>query len=73
MPFRALPPGGWCTVTTLDDEPGHDPCGVPGVSTPHRNEAFRGFEFVIDRLKQDMPIWKKGFAEDGEVWEDLRP
>jgi MoaE-MoaD fusion protein len=46
---------------------------VIAVSTPHRKEAFRACEFVIDRLKQDVPIWKKEFAEDGEVWVGLGP
>lgn len=46
---------------------------VIAVSAPHRKEAFRGCEFVIDRLKQDVPIWKKEYAEDGEVWVGLGP
>ncbi len=46
---------------------------VIAVSTPHRKEAFRACEFVIDRLKEDVPIWKKEFAEDGEVWVGLGP
>ena len=46
---------------------------VIAVSAPHRKEAFRGCEFVIDRLKEDVPIWKKEFAEDGEVWVGLGP
>jgi molybdopterin synthase catalytic subunit len=46
---------------------------VIAVSAPHRKEAFRGCEFVIDRLKQDVPIWKKEHAEDGEVWVGLGP
>jgi molybdopterin synthase catalytic subunit len=46
---------------------------VIAVSAPHRKEAFRGCEFVIDRLKRDVPIWKKEYAEDGEVWVGLGP
>ena len=46
---------------------------VIAVSAPHRKEAFRACEFVIDRLKEDVPIWKKEFAEDGEVWVGLGP
>jgi molybdopterin synthase catalytic subunit len=46
---------------------------VIAVSAPHRQEAFRACEFVIDRLKQDVPIWKKEYAEDGEVWVGLGP
>lgn len=46
---------------------------VIAVSAPHRKEAFRACEQVIDRLKEDVPIWKKEFAEDGEVWVGLGP
>ena len=46
---------------------------VIAVSAPHRREAFRACEFVIDRLKEDVPIWKKEFGEDGEVWVGLGP
>lgn len=46
---------------------------VIAVSAPHRKEAFRACEYVIDRLKEDVPIWKKEFAEDGEVWVGLGP
>lgn len=29
------------------------------VSTPHRDDAFSAARFLIDRLKQEVPIWKK--------------
>lgn len=46
---------------------------VIAASAPHRKEAFRACEYVIDRLKEDVPIWKKECAEDGEVWVGLGP
>lgn len=46
---------------------------VIAVSTPHRKEAFRACEFVIDRLKDVVPIWKKEFTDDGAVWVGLGP
>lgn len=46
---------------------------VIAVSAPHRKEAFRACEYVIDRLKEDVPIWKKEFAADGAVWVGLGP
>lgn len=46
---------------------------VIAVSAPHRKEAFRACEFVIDRLKEDVPIWKKEFTLDGQVWVGLGP
>jgi molybdopterin synthase catalytic subunit len=38
------------------------------VASPHRDEAFRACRFIIDTLKQTVPIWKKEFIEGGEVW-----
>jgi molybdopterin synthase catalytic subunit len=53
-------------------EPGV-PAVVIAVSAPHRKEAFRACEYVIDRLKEDVPIWKKEFTSDGQVWVGLGP
>ncbi len=41
---------------------------VIAVSASHRKEAFEACRFVIDRLKKTVPIWKKEFFKDGEVW-----
>jgi molybdopterin synthase catalytic subunit len=38
------------------------------VSAAHRAEAFEACRFVIDRLKEIVPIWKKEHFEGGEVW-----
>jgi molybdopterin synthase catalytic subunit len=46
---------------------------VIAAAAPHRKQAFLACEYVIDRLKEDVPIWKKEFAEDGEVWVGLGP
>jgi MoaE-MoaD fusion protein len=46
---------------------------VIAASAPHRKEAFRACEHAIDRLKEDVPIWKKELYEDGEVWVGLGP
>lgn len=46
---------------------------VIAAAAPHRKEAFLGCEYAIERLKQDVPIWKKEFYEDGEVWVGLGP
>ena len=35
------------------------------VASPHRPEGFEALRFVIDRIKRDVPIWKKEFYEDG--------
>lgn len=41
---------------------------VIAVSAPHRRAAFEACEWVIRELKRTVPIWKKEFFEDGEVW-----
>jgi MoaE-MoaD fusion protein len=38
------------------------------VNSPHRKASFDACEYAIDRLKKIVPIWKKEFFEDGEVW-----
>lgn len=38
------------------------------VGAGHRKEAFAASEYIIDRLKQTVPIWKKEFYRDGERW-----
>ncbi len=38
------------------------------VSSPHRKPAFDACHYAIDVLKKTVPIWKKEFFEDGEVW-----
>lgn len=46
---------------------------VIAVSTPHRSDAFEACRYVIDTLKQTVPIWKKEIFEDGEVWVAAHP
>lgn len=38
------------------------------VSAPHRRAAFEACEWAIRELKRTVPVWKKEFFEDGEVW-----
>ena len=46
---------------------------VIAVSTPHRKASFEACEFIIDTLKEIVPIWKKEIFEDGEVWVAAHP
>ena len=47
------------------------------VTSAHRRVAFEACHYAIDRLKKIVPIWKKEYFEDGEVWvenpEAMRP
>lgn len=38
------------------------------VTAAHRKPAFEAALEGIDRLKREVPIWKKEFFEDGAVW-----
>ena len=42
--------------------------GARAVIAPHRHAAFEACEYVIVRLKEIVPIWKKEFYTDGAVW-----
>jgi molybdopterin synthase catalytic subunit len=44
-----------------------------GVSSVHRKEAFEACAWLMDQLKQQVPIWKKEFTEDGAVWVAAHP
>ncbi|MDB5261130.1 MAG: molybdenum cofactor biosynthesis protein MoaE [Adhaeribacter sp.] len=46
---------------------------VIAVSTPHRKASFEACEYIIDTLKQVVPIWKKEKFKDGEVWVAAHP
>jgi molybdopterin synthase catalytic subunit len=46
---------------------------VIAASAPHRAEAFAACREAIERLKQEVPIWKKEVGEDGEEWIGLGP
>lgn len=39
------------------------------VSCPHRAQAFDACRFLIDRLKEVVPIWKReNWADGGSIW-----
>ena len=46
---------------------------IVAVSTPHRAESFAACQYIIDTLKQVVPIWKKEFYEDGTTWVAAHP
>ena len=41
---------------------------VISVAAPHRRSAFEACEWLIKELKRTVPIWKKEFYADGEIW-----
>ena len=41
---------------------------VVSVSSPHRKDSFQACQYVVDRIKEIVPIWKKEIFMDGEKW-----
>jgi molybdopterin synthase catalytic subunit len=41
---------------------------VAVASAPHRAEAFEACRHLIERLKHEVPIWKKEVFADGSEW-----
>ena len=41
---------------------------VVAIASPHRKEAFEASEYVLDRIKAVVPIWKKEVFQGGEAW-----
>jgi molybdopterin synthase catalytic subunit len=38
------------------------------VGSSHRKAAFQACEYVIDRIKESVPIWKKERTKEGTRW-----
>lgn len=38
------------------------------VSAGHRREAFLGCEYILERIKRSVPIWKKEILAEGDRW-----
>ena len=36
------------------------------IAAPHRQPAFEACAYAMDRVKQEVPVWKKEFFADGE-------
>ena len=43
------------------------------VASEHRAAAFEACRWLIDTLKNTVPIWKKEYFEGGAVWADGEP
>jgi molybdopterin synthase catalytic subunit len=46
---------------------------IIAVSAEHRDAAFDACRYIIDTLKQSVPIWKKEIFEGGAVWVAAHP
>jgi len=45
-----------------------EPSVIVAAASPHRETAFRACRFLIDALKETLPVWKKEVYADGHHW-----
>ncbi len=50
-----------------------EPVVVVGASSAHRDACFEACRYLIDTLKQKVPIWKKEFFKNKSVWVSAHP
>ncbi|WP_340063163.1 molybdenum cofactor biosynthesis protein MoaE [Ascidiimonas aurantiaca] len=50
-----------------------EPVVVTGASSAHRDACFEACRYLIDTLKEKVPIWKKEFFENHETWVSAHP
>ncbi|MCJ7466762.1 MAG: molybdenum cofactor biosynthesis protein MoaE [Maribacter sp.] len=50
-----------------------EPVVIVGASSAHRSECFEACRFLIDTLKDRVPIWKKEIFRNKTVWVSAHP
>ena len=50
-----------------------EPVVIVGASSAHRSECFEACRFLIDTLKETVPIWKKEIFKNKTVWVSAHP
>jgi len=50
-----------------------EPVVVIGASSAHRDACFEACRFMIDTLKETVPIWKKEIFKNKTVWVSAHP
>lgn len=50
-----------------------EPVVVVGASSAHRDACFEACRYLIDTLKETVPIWKKELFENKTVWVSAHP
>lgn len=58
----------------LGEVPAGEPSVVIAISSPHRDEAYEASRQALERLKTEVPIWKREHYVDGETeWREEEP
>ena len=61
-------------VHRLGEVPVGEPSVVIAVASPHRAAAYEASRLALERLKREVPIWKRERYADGEtVWREEEP
>lgn len=61
-------------VHRLGTVPVGEPSVVIAAASPHRAEAYEASRLALERLKKEVPIWKREHYADGEVtWREEEP
>ncbi len=50
-----------------------EPIVFVAAAAKHRRAAFDAVDYVMDRLKTDVPFWKRETGADGTRWIEARP
>jgi molybdopterin synthase catalytic subunit len=62
----------WGVEVAVEHRIGRTELGEPSIAicvgSPHRAQAFEACRYVIDTIKEDVPIWKKEVCPDGAFW-----
>jgi molybdopterin synthase catalytic subunit len=38
------------------------------VGAGHRPEAFEACRFILETIKEKVPLWKKEYTKEGDYW-----
>lgn len=61
-------------VHRLGDVPVGEPSVAIAVASPHRAEAYAASRTALERLKAEVPIWKRErYADGSEIWREEEP
>ena len=64
---------GWAVAHRIGTLKPGEVAVVVAVSAKHRKETFEAGQFIMDSIKESVPIFKKEVFEDGEEWVSATP
>jgi len=41
---------------------------IVGVAAKHRADGFKAIQWLVDKVKSEVPIWKKEVTDKGDYW-----